>query len=428
MQDNNIINGTSVYDPLHTPSKFNTTPNGTTIIQVADVINSPTTLIVDPIKTTYIDNLLFFNPTIKTFLFQPGNYKLVNILKIKTPGIQFIGITGSATQIQITQTLNFDGMLLQADNIIIQDISIHCGFAGKSCLIVASANNTIVSGCHFYGMDTGFTIYYAGPKNLTEGQSTLDGYTNYVLDTGNIFCYNVVYADFVGDSVSYSLQYKGQFVGNIIRGGKLAVYMCRTTNIYNNIINDSTSQGIYLSFPSDNISLIGNKIYNSRHSSIKMGNQLEHGIFTGYNYNIIVQHNTIFNSQVYGIELNNANNIRITNNSITSGKTMGIYSYFGSNLIIKSNKIAYFNYAIFLELTTQSSITGNNIMSIYPNLGQNGIKITSDSIVNTIVENNMYGKYRYDLTADSGTGNIMGINPVIPYYTLDDEKSIFNVI
>src|SRR6218665_2746987 len=167
---------------------FNTTPDGTTIISLLDVLGLTTTMIVDPTTTPYIDNLMYYNPTITTFLFKAGTYKLVNILKIVKNGIRFIGMTGVARDVQIIQTnSNADGIAINANNVILQDLSLTCTYSQKVCLTAASANNCVVSGCYFYGCSDTFTIYYAGPKTLTAGQATLDAYTNRELDTGNVF-------------------------------------------------------------------------------------------------------------------------------------------------------------------------------------------------------------------------------------------------
>lgn len=409
-------------------NKFNTTPNGTTIVNVNNVINLPTTLVISPTTTPYIDGIILMNPNINTFVFQPGNYNLINLLTIKKDGIRLIGITGNATDVNIYQTKNYDGISLRGNNIVLQDISITCTFSKKVALTVASSNNTIVSGCHFYGCSDFFTIYYAGPSDLIEGISTINGYTNRYLDTGNIFYKNVVYANYSGDSVSFSLQYQSQFVGNFIRGGKLAVYMCRTTNIYNNNITDSTSNGIFVSLPSDNISIVGNKIYNSLYSGIVMKNQVEHGAFTPYNYNIVIQNNIIFNSRMYGIELNNSLSIKILNNSIISGQIMGIYSYSGQAITVNKNKIAYFRYGIYMDSTQNSVVDSNLIVSIYPINGDNGVKIASNSSGMTVVNNTFNGAYIYDLIANSGINNTVIPNIIKKNYSLSVEKSIYTVM
>ena len=227
--------------------------------------------------------------------------------------------------------------------------------------------------------------------------------------------------------MSFSLQYKGQFVGNFVRGGKLALYMCRTTNVYNNTFTDSTTNGIYVSFPSDNISIIGNKIYNTTYSGIVMKNQIEHGTFTPYIYNIIVQLNTIFNSHMYGIELNNANTVIIKNNKIVSGQTMGIYSYNGKNLLMTLNNISYFNYGIYLEQTSNSNIQSNTLNSIFNSNGSNAIKIFNSSS-DTVVSNNICGQYTSTLISDGGTNDNISSNNINSYYTLNQERNIYTVI
>lgn len=410
-----------------TSNQFNTTPNGTTVVDVSSVISLSTTLVLSATTTPYIDNIIALNPGIKTFIFNPGTYSMINILKIQTDDIQFVGYTGIAKDVQIIQTVNYDGILLQANNIVLQDITITCIFSGRCALIAASANNTLVSGCTFYCTHDTFGIYYAGPSGLAAGQSTLTAYTNYTLDTGNIFYNNIVYSDYSGDSVSYSLQYDGQFVKNFIRGGKVALYMCRNINMYNNTLVDSTSNGIYISFPSDNLTLLNNTISNTTYSSIIMKNQIEHGTFTPYSYNILIRYNTIFGSKFYGIEMNNASDITIIDNNIVAGKVYSIYSYASDTLTISTNKIAYFSTGIFFEDTHNCNVISNNMMSMFPDLGQNGIKLTNTSTGSTIDTNMMQGKYVYDLIADSGTGNTVSSNTVSPYYTMDDELDVYTV-
>ncbi len=411
-------------------NSFNTTPDGNTIVTINSGLEmASTTLILDSSTTPNIDNIFVDNPTITTFIFNAGTYNLTDDLKILVDGIQMLGATGYAKDVHIVQqTSGQDGIVIKANDVVLQDMSIHCPFSGTSCLITADCNNSVVSGNYFYGCNDHFAIYYAGPSSLAVGQSTLDGYTNYTLDEGNVFYKNVVYSDYSGDSISFSLQYLSQFVGNFIRGGKVAIYMCRTTNVYNNTIVNSTSNGIYVSLPSDNLSIICNKIYHSTYSSIKISNQVEHGSFTSYNYNIVVQHNKIHDARLYGMELNYCVGITVKNNKLDEGDNMGIYCYSGDYITIQSNKIAYFNFGLWLEATTNSLVDCNTIMSVYPDLGQNGIKLTSDSTSNSVTNNTLYGKYQYDLIADSGSNDTVSGNVTIPYYTLTQELAIYEVV
>jgi hypothetical protein len=408
-------------------NSLNTTPNGTTVVDVNSVIGLSTTMVVDSASTPYIDNLLVLNPTITTFIFQPGTYKLINIFKILQPNIKFVGYTGVARDVMILQTMNYDGILLSSDSIVLQDISIKCTFSQKVTLTVSSANNTLVSGCWLYCSSDTFGIYYAGPSNLVAGTSTIDAYNGYNLDTGNIFYNNIVYANFTGDSVAFCLQYNSQFVKNFIRGGKAAIYMCRTCNVYNNTIMDSNSNGLFVSLPSDNLTITCNKICNSTYSGLVVKDQLEHGSFTRYSYNIIINYNTIFGSKFYGMELNNGTDFIVANNKIVAGSLMGIYSYNGASVSIESNKIAYFTHGVFLENNIGGDIKSNDIMSMYPNFGQNGIKLTNTTTNITVNNNNMDGMYLYDLIADSGIGNTISSNTISPNYTMDDEKNIYNI-
>jgi nitrous oxidase accessory protein NosD len=107
---------------------------------------------------------------------------------------------------------------------------------------------------------------------------------------------------------------------------------------------------------------------------------------------------------------------------------MGIYAYSTDKLKILYNKIAYFTFAIYLENTTNSTVNNNNIMSEFPYIGNNGIKITNTSTNAIVTNNNMCGMYKYDLIADSGINNTVSPNNIAPYYTITTERSVFNVV
>lgn len=404
-------------------NKFNTTPNGTTVLDINIVLAQSDTLILDPNRTPYLDNIFLSNPTVKTFVLMPGSYNIISVLKLKS-NIRLIGFTGKAEDVHIYQLKVLDGISLMGSNIVLQDISVHCEYSLKVSLTTASVNNTVVTGCHFYGSPDYFAVFYAGPSYLLAGQSTIDAYNTYALDIGNVFYNNVIYTTFSGDGVSFSLQYMSQFVNNIIRGSKLAVYMCRTTNIYGNTFFDSLSNAIYLSFPSDNIPIIGNKIYNSSHSGIKMANQLEHGAFTPSDYNILIKHNLIFGSKLYAIEMNNSNDIKIVNNKLVSGQTMGIYSYSGTKINVSKNKIAYFMYGIFLERTSGSVVDSNKFTSIYPYVARSSIKVANDGIStsNMFSNNTMNGFHIYGVIDNNSLPNSSLSNIMAKYYSMSDEK------
>lgn len=410
------------------PNKFNTAPNGNTVVDVTTILNEPTTLILDAKTTPFIDGIISLNPTKTTFVFSPGIYKLNSVLTIRRDNIRFIGLTNNARDAQIIQANNLDGIAIRSNNVLFQNIYLKCNHLGKVCLTGATTNNTVIAGCYFYGASDTFTMFFAGPSGLTEGISTINAYNNYTLDTGNRIYNNVFYSNFSGDSVSFSLQYKSHFACNYVRGGKVAVYMCRTCNIYNNIIADSTSNGIFVSFPSDTLSIVANKIINSYYSGLVCRDQMEHGAFTRYDYNIMIRNNMIFGSRSYGIELNNATNLNINNNKIVSNNTMGVYSYNGAKLNIKYNKIAYFRYGIFLEKNIDTLVNNNNIMSVYPLLGDNGVKITNDSSKTSVSDNTLWGEYKYNLIANSGIDNTIGINPITQLYTIQDERKMYDLI
>lgn len=414
---------------LNTPNRFNTAADGTTVVDVNTFLNQPTTMLLDPVQIPYIDNIFTQYPTITTFVFKPGTYKITRVLSITKPGIKLLGLTGQAKDVHITQTAAKDGIAIRRNNVILQDISVQCVISKMVCLTVAGCSNTVVAGCHFYGTNDYFDIYYAGPTGLTEGNSTLDAYNNFNLDTGNVFYNNIVYSSWQGDSVSFSLQYNGKFTKNFIRGGKVAVYMCRSSNIYNNIICDSTTNGFYVSLPSDNTLIIGNKISNVTYSAVKVANQMEHGTFTPYDYNILIKHNTLFDSGTFGIELNDSYAIDIVDNDIVSGQTVGVYALRSMNILVKNNSIAYFNYGVYFTNVSGCKILSNKIISIYPKLGTGGIKLENNiyTISNVINNNTFMGQYKYATTILGDASNTASNNTIQPYYTIDDERRVYNV-
>lgn len=384
----------------------------------------PLTLIVTVNPSSFIDDIFTANPDILIFHFPDGNYYLTDILKVTVPNISFIGTSGNPKNVHIFQNNTLrDGLAINANNFNMQYISIHDSHDGKIALTVAGSSNNTVQNCYFYGNKTTFTIFYAGPKNLLEGVSTLNAYSSNNLDMNNVFKNNVVYSQWSGDCVSFSLQVNGIFNNNIIRGGKLAIYMCKKSNFTNNIIYDSINSGIHVSFPSHNLNIVSNKIYECDASGIKLSNQVEHGTFTTTPYNITIRNNYIYDAKVNAIELNDANKCTIRTNKFISSETYGIYALRCTNLTINNNKISYFQVAFWLEATTYCNLFQNTCMSVYPDEGQNVVKTTPDSNNNIVYDNNVYGKIIYDKYALSA-GNSEYNNAYYEYYDIGEEANI----
>lgn len=377
-----------------------------------------------------IDTIFTTLPGVNTFIFDKGNYYLNDALLINKNNIVFKSAYCTARDVHIFQNNS------QKDSIVINNcngtkligISIHNTHVGKIALTLASVNYSLVESCNIYGNSDTFSVYYAGPKNLTAGQSTLSAYTNKELDNINVFRKNVVYAKWSGDSVSFSLQKNSNFTDNIIRGGKVAVYMCSGCAIENNIIYDSTTNGIYLSFPSDNITIANNKIYECQASAIKMANQVEHGPFTPFNYSIKVSDNKIYDAKFYAIELNYAREITIIDNNFVSTDIYGIYCYQCHNIRVTGNTISYFTVGVWFEAGTNIYIYYNKFNSVYPDESNNVVKMVQSSN-GAINDNLIHGNIKYDIFAiDNTNTNIdIGTNPIKDYYTYNEETQLLKI-
>lgn len=386
--------------------------------------NDPATILVNPNST--IDDILTTNLNSSIFIFPSGNYYIIDILNINRPYIKFSGLTKNPKDVHIFQINDKDGINVISNNFVMEYISIHVTTNDKVSLIVANSSNNNIQNCYFYGNETTFTIYFAGPKTLSVGSSTLDGYYNNILDMNNVFSNNVIYSKWSGDCVSFSLQLNGKVNSNIIRGGKLSVYMCKSCEINKNIIYDSINHGIHISLPSNDVNIINNKIYECDASGIKLNNQIEHGSFTGTLYNINIKNNYIYDSKTNAIELNDVMKCNIQGNKLISSSTYGIYLLRSNKVNISKNKVSYFDVAIWLEACNNNNIIENNFMSIYPDEGKNIVKLSVDSNNNKITDNISKGRIIYDkyIIPVETRENQLNNNIHYEYYDISNEINV----
>lgn len=373
---------------------------------------------------TILDDLLILNPTINTFFLEDGEYFINKVLHIERPGVKIIGLT-DASKVHIKQlNLLKDGISVKfADNFEMRNVSVHVEHDDKVCFTVASCNNTKVENCYFYGNSNTFCVYYAGPSTLIEGPNTIAAYVRNNLDNNNVFRRNVVYSKWSGDNISFSLQNRGLFTFNIIRGGKLAVYMCRNSWITCNRIYDSNTSGIFVSLPTHYTQIKYNILYECEDSAITVRNQVEHGSFNKTPYHLLIKDNYVYDSKDNSIELNDLHTATIDNNTFISTDIYGLYCLRCDNLKIINNKISEFKVAAWLESTSNCLLKNNNILSIFPNYGSNVIKLTNNSNNNIIEENVVSGRILYDLVPASSDsiGTSIINNTTDPYYTYAEE-------
>jgi hypothetical protein len=381
------------------------------------------------ISENNIDDIFLANPNVINFYFQPGNYYITTTLIINKDNVTLQSLSNKAQDVNIFQTKNTDCLLIKnVNNVLITNLSFHNEFDDHTTLTVAGCNYTTVKRCIFRGCSNKFCIFYAGPSELIEGQNTLDAFYNENLDSNNTFTDNIIYSKWSGDSVSYSLQKNGTFNKNIVRGGKIAIYMCIDTIVYKNIVYDSTSNSIIISLPSKNILVKGNRLYDSIASAIKISNQGEHGTFNPFNYNINLCENSILAAKLYGIEINDGYSINIENNKMIDVSVYGIYILRSYYIHLLSNVIAYFSVGVWMENTNYSSAFNNEFNSIFPDEGNNVFKIINNSNNNVITYNTVRGKILYDkFTFDaSSSNNIINNNNEIYYYGYEDELNILS--
>ena len=376
------------------------------------------------------------NPLVTKYTLPIGTYYLDDILTITRNNLSIIGL-GKASETHIyQQNVNRDGINIRADSVVIKNVSVHVPHSKRVALTVAGCNKSKVTKCYFYGSRDFFTIYYAGPP-VKAGEATINAYLSNQLDNRHNFSKNVVYANYSGDAVSFSLQYDGRFVGNIIRGGKLAVYMCRDSQIDNNHIYDSNSHGIYVSLPSHNLTISNNNMYECKNSSLIIKQQREHTYLNGdaipiSDYNMTIDGNCFYDNDYFGIEINEGQNINITNNKFLHNEVRGLYLQSCSNIVIKDNILSYFKIAIELLNISECQICNNTFYSVYPVATEKGI-ILSTYVVNGVmgvnlnntVSNNYFkGQITYPITVTDqkpDDTNIVANNNYDQFYDYQEE-------
>lgn len=379
---------------------------------------------------TNIDSILQDYPEATTFIFNKGNYYMNKIFKVTKPNIKLLGISTAADVHIFQNNINLDGFDIEANGFTMKNISVHVEHDDKVAISIAGCNDTIIRNNYIYGNSNSFCIYYAGPK-VTAGKETLDAYYNGNLDSGNVFERNVIYSKWSGDTISFSLQKNGLVKDNIIRGGKLAIYMCKDTIITKNKIYDSTSQGIYLSFPSNNIIISFNDIYECKEAGIKMKNQVEHGANDKNIYNISIKHNKLYDIGTFAVEMNDADTINITNNNFLNNEKCCVYALRSSNIQINRNIISYFSTAFWIEATDNTVISENKIYSIYPYTAKNIVRIIFGSNSCNIINNEIFGNIidteLFSIGNDVSNVNIED-NAYHKYYDYNDEKQIIKYL
>lgn len=373
-----------------------------------------------------LDNIFTDYPNATTFIFNKGTYNMNQVLHVTSPNIQFIGATNIPKDVHFMQlNSNMDGLAINANNFVMSGISVHVTYDNKIALTVANASNTNIHDCYFYGNSSSFSIYYAG-KSVPQGAATLLTYYNDNLDSGNVFSGNVVYSLWTGDSIAFCLQQYGKFSSNIIRGGKLSIYLCKHTKVKNNKLYDSSTAGIYVSLPSYKLKIKKNIIKSSDQSGILIKKQLEHGDFLVTSAQISIKSNKIYNAIGNGIELNDCIDVNITNNLIDEVSQYGLYALRCTNINVYFNQLYQSKMIYWLETSSNCNVLMNQCFSIYPSLNVNLIKLVNGSNNNHITNNSVKGQFtvpQSDIISISSNSlnNTINNNSFEKYLTYDED-------
>jgi parallel beta-helix repeat protein len=328
---------------------------------------------------------------LRVFLLKPGKYYLNNQLKITQNDLSIIGMSEKSEEVEIIQTNpNTNGLVIDhAHRVTLKNLTVKVDDSQSVCLTVSNASHCKITNCRFYGGHQHFTVYFSGP-DMERGQETLDRYEQGLLDQGNQFDDNIVCSRYSGDSLVFALQKNGTVRNNILRGGKLALYMVKQVDALQNYIYDTSSHGIIVSLPSKQVNIINNCLRNTSSASISVMKQLEHGDFDSSPSLLVISRNIIMDSQFHGIELSDTHESEISLNHFDKLNQSGIYLLRSERNAIRENLIIKSQRGVTIDVgSRENSVTNNQIHSHYPNLNQYGTILEPGS-ENNQIENNSY--------------------------------------
>lgn len=385
--------------------------------------------IIDPI---YHANLDIINDIMKeenVIYIKPGNYTLSQTIHIEKDNVRLIGLSENPKDVHIYQTnLEMDALNISAKNVTINGLSIHIDpNVNQICIGMASCHWCNITNCCFYGSNSHFTVFLAGPKHLTEGQGTLDAYVMGDLDTHNIFDGNVVYSQWDGDAISFSLQRYSCFRNNTLFGCKTAVYMTRDCMITGNIFLNSTTNGLFCSLPIENTTVENNLIKYANAGGIVIRNQGEHGEFISDDHFINIKKNVIDDCQYIGIEINDADDLDICQNIIINCHNAPIYMSNSHSIRIDSNKMINIRQPIIVDVGCNTiHVKMNEMLSQPVTMAPHAIKVLSSALVN-IDQNVIRGEYGSEIIKiiDSTTELTSNVHECVTHQDLIKNENLF---
>jgi parallel beta-helix repeat protein len=366
------------------------------------------------------------------FFIRNGTYYLSDTIILTNPNVCIWGESTDNTKINQTNTAAV-GIKILSDNVEIDGINLD-NHIGKEAISAYDVNNVSIQNCVIFGSDANMAIAFYG-KYVTNENDAVESSN---LNSNNHILGNTIYSNLTGDvkdGLFFSKQINGLVKNNIIQGSRIAFYLSRNSEISNNLIENSESNGIRYGVPAYDNKIIDNTIVNTKASGILVVRN-DTGI-TPNTYrasNLIIRNNHISKSRYFGIEISNLANSVIENNIIEESDFYGIYLLFADYLTIQNNMIKESslddvngqlwgwnpvnNAGIFLDYMVTNSIFNENDISNEDDCPY-GIKIQSGgtNLYNKVTNNKITGNYDEGITANEGepentivSGNTIKLN------------------
>jgi len=376
------------------------------------------TLILDSANNSCLDDLINKYANIDIFYLKPGTYTITKPLDINKDGIRIMGYSNSAKDVHIKQITNDKNAInIYSNNVTIKYISIHIPYDSKGiCLAQTNSNWVDIEDCIFYGGEN-YCVYVS--NNVKDDEKIKILYS-----ISNLFNNNIIYAKNSGKAVFYGFQEGGSVKNNIVRGGGITFQIINKCLITNNIVSDSSEIGLLLYLPSFNSYIVGNSIKKSKKSGIsikKLTNFDEYDLEK--KHDIILEKNTISDSEYFGLEINNGNGLTIQKNCINKSNENSIYCLRTENSNINSNILCIFKKGIMIDLESNNNIIDKNTLySIYADEAEFGIGTHVECEQNKIENNLITGIYiSGQFIKKQGEQNTFNNNELREYISYIDE-------
>lgn len=381
-----------------------------------------------------------------------GTYYTSNTIAVNSNNVFIEGESKTGVRI-IQRNPQRDLLYIRGNGVTVKNLTLDTQtYNAQAALVEAGASNLTIEDNNIYGGSNTFAVYFAGPpvsphngtnfRDETMEVYLESGTSRYDFSKNNIVINNNITSYFIGDGVSFSLQKNGLFQGNVLDGAMLSVYMDKDCVIKNNTIQNSLQSGIYLTLPSEKMTITQNSIIRPQFHGIVIKPQYaEHG-YQGENiksFNINISDNLI-NANVNGITAEGYDSghvtwgkfdsLQIENNLINQFDFAGIWLFNLSSAQLLGNKI---NFELCTTATRGMDINGDGIADIPQLAGRDsaGIVLYDNLYDITILKNSVMKHTRcQDISIAQNAVTISNpgvLNPVIDSIRINENLFINKV-